>query len=353
MKRSQRLALFYRRHFKKVPQQSRSHALVHALLVSTLEAFSNGSEHLILTAIAKRAGVGIGSLYDYFDGEGDILAAALAKLTEDNLARFEETLRETESLSLREMVFHVVDSAFTMYLQDRRLPRAALRVAHQFKLMPMLAEGQSMFARALANAFARRMDVIATDIDAASYAITHAVMGLVIALVWDDRENRFAIRDAAVDMVVAYITHGDEARTSALSVESCDHARSAKRLTDDNAGPLLSSRQLFPMYEKYFKKVPMQARSIQAVLDLLEEVKRTLTEHGDAFSVSSMEKRPGLKIASIYDYFQTGADIKASAIGVAADANLDAFEAALSRVQADSLESAIVRIIDLAFTTYG
>jgi AcrR family transcriptional regulator len=348
MKSSQRLAFFYTRHFKKVPQQSRSRALVHALLVSTLEAFSRGSEHLVLNAIAKRAGVGIGSLYDYFDGEGDILAVALAKLTEDNLARFEETLRGTESLSLREMVFHVVDSAFTMYLQNTRLPRAALRVAHQAGLMPMLAEGQSVFASSLAKAFARRTDVNATDIDAASYAITHAVMGLVIALVWDDRKDWFAIRNSAVDMIVGYITRVDEA---GFAEESHDHATVTERCVDDGVEPF-SARRLFPMYKKYFKKVPTQARSIRAVLDLLEEVQRILTERGDAFSVSSMEKRPGLKVASIYDYFQTGVDVTASAIGVAADTNLDAFEAALSSVQTDSLESAVARIVALAFTIY-
>jgi AcrR family transcriptional regulator len=344
----EQLASFYSRHFKKLPQQSRSRAIVNALLVSTLEAFNRGSENMILSEVARRAGVGIGSLYDYFGGEGDILAGALGKLTEDNLLSLEEVLRSTEAMPLPTMIRVVVGNVLDTYLKDKRLPRAALRVAYQLKLMPMLAEGQSMFATALAQALARRPEVTVKDVDSAAYAISHGVMGLIVSSLWDDEApgTPDEVLDTIVDMVAAYL-QGDGV-VEPLAPSPC--VTPEPELTPIERDP--TQGRLFSMYETYFKKVPKQARSQDAVAQILKEARRVMSEAAGDFSVANMQPRPGLKIASVYDYFRTRADLEATTVGLAAEHHLESFEAMLSEADTGRLETVISRAVNLAFVTY-
>ncbi len=118
--RKPRLTAFYEQYFKKRPQQSRSRSVVEAILVAALEGISRTGEDVALSDVAARAGVGIGSLYDYFRDRRGLFAGAVAKVTEDNLEAFEALLQKTEPLALREAVGAVVDFALATYASDSR-----------------------------------------------------------------------------------------------------------------------------------------------------------------------------------------------------------------------------------------
>lgn len=212
-----RLTAFYEQYFKKRPQQSRSRSVVEAILVAALEGISRTGEDVALSDVAARAGVGIGSLYDYFRDRRSLFAGAVAKVTEDNLEAFEALLMKTEPLPLREAVAAVVDFALATYASDSRVPRSVVRLAYALDLMPMLAESQGLFASSLARSLARRADVRVPDIEAAAYVATQSVMGLVHTLMWErePRLSRAAVRDVTVDMIAGYLA--GEARGSAAT----------------------------------------------------------------------------------------------------------------------------------------
>jgi len=69
---------------RKSPVQARSAASVDAILEATIQVLLNvGKERLTMTRVALRAGVSVGTLYQYFPNKSALLHAALKRrLTE-------------------------------------------------------------------------------------------------------------------------------------------------------------------------------------------------------------------------------------------------------------------------------
>lgn len=85
------------KHLKKVPIQARSRATVSAILEATAQLLHDTSpEHLTTAQIAERAGVSVGSMYQYFESKESVIIA----LTTDIVAQLTEAVRRTlDSLS--------------------------------------------------------------------------------------------------------------------------------------------------------------------------------------------------------------------------------------------------------------
>jgi AcrR family transcriptional regulator len=73
---------------RKLPTQSRAQATFDALVQACTRLLPElGYERLTTNAIAERAGVGIGSLYEYFPGKDAIIAQAVERLVERVMAQ--------------------------------------------------------------------------------------------------------------------------------------------------------------------------------------------------------------------------------------------------------------------------
>lgn len=187
MPAAERPVHLYDAFLRKVPRQSRSRSVVEAILVAAFERLQRDDEAPALESIAARAGVGIGSLYDYFRDRQGVLAGAVAKLTEDNLEAFEQCLRDSRALPLEEAVASIVDHILRVYLADPKIARLALRMSYQLGLVPTLASTQTLFAASLAQALAARTDLgPPRDYRVTAYALTHAAMGIVHSRLWEE-----------------------------------------------------------------------------------------------------------------------------------------------------------------------
>jgi AcrR family transcriptional regulator len=61
---------------RRTPRQARSESTIDAILDATFQLLeADGVDRLTTNRIAERAGVSIGTLYQYFAGKQDILAA--------------------------------------------------------------------------------------------------------------------------------------------------------------------------------------------------------------------------------------------------------------------------------------
>lgn len=182
-----RVTHLYDAFLRKIPRQTRSRSVVEAILGAAFDRVrQDGDESPSLETIAARAGVGIGSLYDYFRDRQGLLAGLVAKLTEDNLESFERLLRESTEQPLEVFAGSLVDHALDVYVADPKAARFALRVAYQLGLMPTLAETQTHFAASLAAALGARRDLgPERDYGATAYVLTHAIMGVVHTLLWE------------------------------------------------------------------------------------------------------------------------------------------------------------------------
>jgi AcrR family transcriptional regulator len=183
-----RIASLYEAFLRKAPRHARSRAMVEAMLTAALEHLTReGSEdRVVIQGVADRAGVGIGSLYDYFGDRRSLMAAVAAKVTEDNRAAFEAVLARTASDSRAEGVARIVEFWLGRFTADKRGPRAVLRIAHAIGLMPTVAASTDVAAEALARALRLRTDINVPDVDVAAWVMTHTMMGVAHTLIWQD-----------------------------------------------------------------------------------------------------------------------------------------------------------------------
>lgn len=204
-----RITALYDAYLRKAPKQSRSRAVVEGILTAAADIITQTDDEDTLTVqqVAERAGIGIGSLYDYFGDRKSLMTALAARVTEDNLRAFEVVLARCETLDLEPSVALIVQHAFDTYTPNKRVPRAILRIASQTGLMPTLVDGQAQFARALAAMLRRRPDVRVTDIDASAHVITNAVMGVIHAELWSDAPafSADALRETTTAMCVDHL----------------------------------------------------------------------------------------------------------------------------------------------------
>jgi AcrR family transcriptional regulator len=209
MPRSPRIEALYDVFLRKRPRQSRSRSVVEAILGATGERLSSaeGEDNVTVQEVADRAGVGIGSLYDYFRDRDGLLAGFAAKVTEDNFHDFEALLARTRSLPLRESVEIIVDHALATYAENTKIHRTIMRIACTLGLVPTIVDSQMAFAAALGRALAERTDLKPIDHAAAGYVLTHSIMGVMMTQIWQTSSPvaKADVREQLVTMACDYL----------------------------------------------------------------------------------------------------------------------------------------------------
>jgi AcrR family transcriptional regulator len=131
---------------RKSPRQRRSTATVDTILEAAARILeANGLDALTTNAVAERAGVSIGSLYQYFPGKAAILAELIRRQRADLLAGIDEAANRKPDGSLEESIRALVDAAVAHQLHRARLARA---LEYAEGILP-LTEETSALSRAI------------------------------------------------------------------------------------------------------------------------------------------------------------------------------------------------------------
>lgn len=113
---------------RKTPVQSRSSATVEAILEATIQVLTTaGAERLTTTLIAARAGVSVGTLYQYFPNKQSVLHAVLEKHLTKVVEALERSCSEARGLPVAVMAETIVE-AFVMAKLERADASVALYV---------------------------------------------------------------------------------------------------------------------------------------------------------------------------------------------------------------------------------
>src|SRR6266478_7416062 len=90
---------------RKSPVQARSTASVDAILEATIQVLLQvGKERLTTTNVALRAGVSVGTLYQYFPNKRALLKATLKRHIDEVTEAVEHVCHERKGHSLEQMV---------------------------------------------------------------------------------------------------------------------------------------------------------------------------------------------------------------------------------------------------------
>ena len=118
---------------RKTPIQARATVTVEAISEATIQILlSQGAERLTTTRVADRAGVSVGTLYQYFPNKQSLLFAVLEDHLEKVTEAVENACENARHKPLTEMIKEVVE-AFV----DAKIARADITVA-LYKVAPDL-----------------------------------------------------------------------------------------------------------------------------------------------------------------------------------------------------------------------
>jgi AcrR family transcriptional regulator len=115
---------------RKLPVQARSAASVDAILAATIQVLLQvGKERLTTTRVALRAGVSVGTLYQYFPNKSALLKAVLKRHLEEVTAAVERVCCERHGHSLEQMATALIAAFLAVKMTDARTSRALYAVS--------------------------------------------------------------------------------------------------------------------------------------------------------------------------------------------------------------------------------
>ena len=115
---------------RKIPVQARAAVTVEAIFEATIQVLlSHGPERLTTTRVAQRAGVSVGTLYQYFPNKQSLLFAVLEDHLDKVAAAVELACERARGKRLSEMVQHVVEKFVDAKMQRTDISTALYRVS--------------------------------------------------------------------------------------------------------------------------------------------------------------------------------------------------------------------------------
>lgn len=115
---------------RKSPVQARSAASVDAILEATVQVLlSVGKDRLTTTRVAGRAGVSVGTLYQYFPNKSALLQAALRRHLDEVIEAVERVCRQHKDRTLQEMASALITAFLRAKMKDGKASVALYAVS--------------------------------------------------------------------------------------------------------------------------------------------------------------------------------------------------------------------------------
>ena len=115
---------------RKSPVQARSAASVDAILEATIQVLLQvGKERLTTTKVALRAGVSVGTLYQYFPNKSALLKAALKRHMDEVTEAIELVCHQQRGHSLEQMATALVTTFLEAKMRDAKTSVALYAVS--------------------------------------------------------------------------------------------------------------------------------------------------------------------------------------------------------------------------------
>ncbi len=115
---------------RKTPRQARAKVTLEAILEATIQVLvSTGPTRMTTTQVAERAGVSVGTMYQYFSNKQALLYAATEQYLSDVAAGLERTCREQHGATASQMAEALVEAYWHATSSRCNVTRALYSVA--------------------------------------------------------------------------------------------------------------------------------------------------------------------------------------------------------------------------------
>jgi AcrR family transcriptional regulator len=149
---------------RKSPVQARSNASVKAILEATIQVLLNlGKERLTTTRVASRAGVSVGTLYQYFPNKSALLQGALKRHLEEVTSAVELVCKEQEGATLRQMATALITAFFEAKMKNAKTSVALYSVSSDVDGAKISQQMGTRSAKAIVGMLATAREPLTTD----------------------------------------------------------------------------------------------------------------------------------------------------------------------------------------------
>jgi AcrR family transcriptional regulator len=196
---------------RKSPVQARSTASVDAILEATIQVLlGEGKERLTTTKVALRAGVSVGTLYQYFPNKSALLQAALKRHMDEVAEAVDVVCKEQTGKTLREMATALITAFLKAKMRDARTSVVLYSVSADVDGMKIVQQMGGRINKAIVRMLATSSEALTTDPQLVASMLQGAMAGVSRRILESGApEKQFDIlhRELIV-MVSAYLDAG-------------------------------------------------------------------------------------------------------------------------------------------------
>jgi len=168
---------------RKSPIQARSTASVDAIPKATVQVLLRvGKERLTTTRVAARAGVSVGTLYQYFPNKRALLQAALKLHLEHVAEAVELACQQQEGKTLRQMATALITAFLDAKMRDLKTSAALYSVSSDVDGAKIVQQMVLRYNKAIVRMLASSSDPLATDPQLVSSMLQGTMAGVMRTL---------------------------------------------------------------------------------------------------------------------------------------------------------------------------
>ncbi|MBW4038823.1 MAG: TetR/AcrR family transcriptional regulator [Acidobacteria bacterium] len=203
---------------RKTPVQERSQATVEAILEATIQVLTSvGAEHLTTTVIAARAGVSVGTLYQYFPNKQSVLHGVLEMHLTKVVVALERACKEVREEPVAVMAEGLVGAFVSAKMERPDASVALYAVSSNPEANALMQRLRRRSLRAMAGMLETAPDAAFVDLAATTEMLYGAMAGATRAVLEGGATPKMvrSLREQLVVLCGAYL-----AAAGAASVEA-------------------------------------------------------------------------------------------------------------------------------------
>ncbi len=189
---------------RKTPVQARSAASVDAILNATVQVLLRvGKEKLTTTRVAARAGVSVGTLYQYFPNKTALLRAALKLHVEEIVAEVDKVCVAERGHPVEQMAEALAVAFLAVKMRDPKKSRALYAVSSDLEGKTIVASTAVRVNEAIAGLLKSAPEVLTRDLRLMATVLQSTIAGMKRQLLESDiAEAQFEVMQRELVLVV-------------------------------------------------------------------------------------------------------------------------------------------------------
>lgn len=193
---------------RKTPRQARSAATLDAILEASLQVLvAVGPGRLTTTRVAQRAGVSVGTMYQYFPHKQALLYAVTERYLDGIAARLEEACLDQHGRPIGRMAEALVHAYWDAKIARCEVTRALYLVAAEVDTSPLTEAFSKRVEMATAAMFATAPDATFADLEIVNLTLLTSMFGTMRTLFDRSLPKPWAcgVRDQLIFMCRSYL----------------------------------------------------------------------------------------------------------------------------------------------------